>query len=194
MGLKYYVIDTETTGLSVKAHEIFQISIIRCDDLHQITKNIKIDNLKNVSKEALMVCKKELKDLLTGESKISVVNACNDFFNQDGLTSNHRCMIAYNAPFDYRFCKDLWLKCNMDFPAIYWLDTLKLARQWSKKTGILSPNYKLNTFLKTANIKPYKGEHEASVDAKNNFLLWKKLLENKIDILSNINNEGVIIW
>lgn len=62
-GINFYILDTETTGLSTKLHDVIEISIIRCSDKNQMTKNIKADNPKNASLEALKVNGKSISDL-----------------------------------------------------------------------------------------------------------------------------------
>jgi len=93
----YYVADCETNGLSTSNHEIFEISIIRCSDKVQITKNIRVERPELSSLDALAVTKKKISDLTLGENKEKVVNDIENFFSEDGSTSSFRCVICHNA-------------------------------------------------------------------------------------------------
>lgn len=182
--LEYYIIDTETTGLKAGHNEVTEISIIRCKDRHQLTRRIKAEHPERASDMALEITGLTFEDLLNGDKKEDVVTACETFFNQDGKTPEHRCMVAHNASFDKRFCHALWESCNKQFPSVIWLDTIKLAKLWSKKVGIKPDNFKLGTVLKFAAIKPMPGAHDAGSDARNTYLFWKKAMDNDLDYLA----------
>jgi DNA polymerase III epsilon subunit-like protein len=186
MSLNYYVIDTETTGLTSGHHEVTQISIIRCSDRNQLTRKIRAEFPERAQPQALQITNRTFEDLLEGDSKEKVVDECNEFFAQDSLTIEHRCLIAHNSNFDCRFCHALWANCKKEFPAIYWMDTIKFAKDWSKQTGIAPENFKLASVLKFANITPMQGQHEAGADARNTYLLWKRGTELGIDHLNAI--------
>lgn len=186
MSLNYYVIDTETTGLKAGFNEVTEISIIRCSDRHQLTRKILAEFPERVSPQALAATNRTFEDLLVGESKEKIVEECNAFFMQDGLTPEHRCMVAHNAAFDKRFCHALWESCRSSFVAICWMDTIKFAKDWSKKVGILPENFKLASVLKFANISPLPGAHNAGADARNTYLIWKKGMDLEMDHLNAI--------
>lgn len=194
MSLSYYIIDTETTGLKAGYNEITEISIVRCSDRHQLTKKVLCDYPDRATPMALKVTNRTFEDLLEGDSKDDVIEACNAFFAQDGKTPEHRCMVAHNASFDKRFCHDLWGSRRQSFPAICWMDTIKFAKDWSKKIGVLpevnpetgNPSFKLASVLKFANITPMPGAHDAGSDARNTYLVWKKGMELGIDHLGAI--------
>ena len=135
--LQFYLIDTETSGLADKIHEVVQISIIRCSDRHQLSKYIKAEHPETASEEALRITGKTHADLLKGDSKESVVELCDNFFAQDGTTPEHRCIVGHNIQrFDCRFLQALWTKCNKEFPANLWLDTIPFTKAYAKKFGI----------------------------------------------------------
>lgn len=181
--LEYYVIDTETTGLKAGHNEVTEISIVRCRDRHQLTRQIRAEFPERANDVALRITGKTFEDLLEGDDKEDVVNACNLFFNQDGLTPEHRCIVAHNAPFDKRFCHALWESCGQQFPAIVWLCTIKLSKLWSQKLGSKPENFQLGTMLKYAGIKPMPGAHDAGSDARNTYLLWSKGMASDLDYL-----------
>ena len=174
MGLHYYIIDTETTGLKAGYHEITEISIIRCTDRHQLTKKIRASYPDRANAISLEKTNRTMADLLVGDDKMSVIQACNTFFAQDGVSSEDRCIVAHNSAFDKRFCHATWESAGLVFPANNWMDTIKFAKEWAKRVGNEPANYQLATVLKFANIKPMPGAHDAGSDARNTYLFWKK--------------------
>src|ERR1700679_1153587 len=104
MSVVYYIIDTETTGLKINYHECTEIGIIRALDRVQLWRNIKCESPQNASFDALAITKKTLADLEKGFSRKEIVTECNKFFNEDGLTPAHRCIVGHNIfSFDKRF-------------------------------------------------------------------------------------------
>jgi DNA polymerase III epsilon subunit-like protein len=193
-GLKYYIIDTETTGLSANYHEIIEISIIRADDKHQLTKFIKAEYPQRASPEALKVTNKTPKDLLRGESKNSAVEAIDLFLSQDQSTPEHRVFVAHNAPFDRRFCHALWSSVNKIFPANCWLDTKTLVKETLVKNGISKPkDLTLKGAMSQIGAKAYEGAHNALVDSRNCYLLWKKAMDNNVNYLPHIKRSPHVL-
>ena len=177
----YYIVDTETTGLSADNNEIFQISIIRCSDRNQLTKWIKCENLDAVSPRALEVTNSTMADLVKGDAKEDVVDACNRFFDDDGAGPEQRCIIGHNIiGFDKRFLYRLWEKCDSPFPANMWLCTLQYMRKYAKQQGLPSKGLDLNSSCKILGIKPKLGAHSAVIDTQNNYFLWKGLQKTGI--------------
>lgn len=185
--MKYYIIDTETTGLKAGWNEITEISIIRCDDREQLTERIAVKYPERASAIALEITGKTVEDILEGESKLFVVDYINKWLEKDGLTPEHRCFIAHNANFDKRFCHSLWDSVGLKFPAVCWLDTIKFAKGWAAQVGNPPDSYKLQSVLKFANITPLPGVHNAKSDSQNTYLFWKKGMDlNIINHLSMI--------
>jgi DNA polymerase III epsilon subunit-like protein len=191
--IQYYAIDTETTGLDPKVHEITQISIIRCSDRHQLDKYIRAEYPDKVSPQALKVTGRTYADLLKGEKKEDVVDFCEKFLFEDGLTSEHRCFIAHNARFDRDFCHALWAKLDRKFPGDLWLDTKEFTRSLAIKKGIVKPKLNLQASLEIAQVKARPGAHNAVVDTQNAYLLWKKLMSEDIDHLPHIKRTPHIL-
>lgn len=183
--MEYYVLDVETTGLSAENHETTQISIVRCKDRHQLSKYIAAEHPERASYEALNITGRTLKDIIRGETKEDAVISCDDFFQQDGKTPEHRCIIAHNAPFDRRFVHALWGKVNKTFPANLWLDTKTLTGRLAKKNGQKKPSLTLESSLKIASVNNVtSGAHNAIADTRNTYKLWKRLVEDhKVDSL-----------
>jgi DNA polymerase III epsilon subunit-like protein len=182
----FYILDTETNGLKAGYHEITQISIIRCSDRVQLTRDIKIEYPERSSFQALEVTGRTLYDLLSGEQKEKVVEDCEKFWAQDKKTPEHRCLVAHNASFDKRFCHALWQSCGKKFPVVCWMDTLPFVKKWAKYIGCDQKKFSLDESLKFANIPIKETLHNASSDAKHLFLLWKKGMDARIDHLSSI--------
>lgn len=186
-GIEYYILDTETTGLSLNMHEIFEISVIRCKDKVQISRTIKADNPKMASYDALKITNKTIQDLYRGISKEQAIKEVNDFFNQDGLTPSNRCIVGHNVvAFDKRFLHHLWQSYNQEFPADLWLDTLSLSKKIAKSQGHIKAKVNLHAALDLFGIKKLAEAHNAKIDSRNNYLLWNYFKENHPDWLEHI--------
>ena len=187
-GIQYYVIDTETTGLKADYHEMTEVGIIRCTDRVQLWRQIKCVYPERANFDALAITKKTMADLERGHDGINVVEECEKFFAEDGLTSAHRCIIAHNAPFDRKFLHAFWALHGKEFPAHLWLDTMALTREFIKKTGLDAeckakglpkPKVNLHSALDLVNVKKLSEAHNAKVDSRNTFLLHRNLVEEK---------------
>jgi DNA polymerase III epsilon subunit-like protein len=186
-GINYYVIDTETTGLKTDYHEMTEIGIIRCTDRMQLWRQIKCEYPERANFDALAITKKSMADLEKGHLKYDVVAECDKFFNEDGLTPAHRCIVAHNAPFDRRFLHALWAQCGKQFPAHLWLCTMALTKEFAKQTGLLvkgqkkedKPAFHLHASCDLTGVKKISQAHNAKVDSRNTYLLWRNLLEEK---------------
>ncbi len=179
-GIKYYVIDTETTGLKSDYHEITEIGIIRADDRVQLWRQVKCEYPERANFDALAITKKTLADLDKGFSKEDVVAECEKFFNEDGLTPQHRCIVGHNIfSFDKRFLFALWEKVGKVFPATLWIDTIPMTKHYAKQIGLVRPKVNLHAACEIVGIKKFSDAHNAKVDSRNSYLLWKDLIENK---------------
>lgn len=178
-GLKYYVIDTETTGLKANYHEITEIGIIRCDDRVQLWRQVKCVNPERANFDALAITKKTLSDLERGLDAQAVVEECNKFFSEDGLTAAHRCIVGHNVSFDRKFLHALWEQLGLEFPAHLWLDTMSLTREYAKQIGLVKPKVNLHASCDLLGVKKLSEAHNAKVDSRNTFLLHRNLVEEK---------------
>lgn len=188
MSLQYYIIDTETTGLKANYNEMTEIGIIRCTDRVQLWKQIKCEFPERANFDALAITKKTMADLSRGMDKEAVVEECEKFFNEDGLTPAHRCIVAHNAPFDQKFLHALWASCGKEFPANLWLCSMAMTRAYIKKMGFDEdakkkglPKHKVNLHAACdlAGIKKISEAHNAKVDSRNTYLLHRNLVEDK---------------
>lgn len=195
MSLQYYVIDTETTGLKTHYHEMTEIGIIRCTDRMQVWRQIKCENPERANFDALAITKKSMSDLERGHLRAAVVAECNKFFQEDGLTPAHRCIVAHNAPFDKKFLHALWEQTGQIFPAHLWLCTMALSRDYAKKQGLMvkgQPKQKVNLHAACdmVGVKKISEAHNAKVDSRNTYLLYRNLVEEKkVDYLPFIKTE-----
>lgn len=184
MSIQYYIIDTETTGLKANYHEMTEIGIIRVTDRMQLWRQIKCEYPERANFDALAITKKSMADLERGDSRDDIVNKCETFFNEDGLTPAHRCIVAHNAPFDRKFLQALWGQVGKSFPAHLWLCTMALARDYAKNQGLMAkgmPRQKVNLHASCdlVGVKKISEAHNAKVDSRNTYLLYRNLVEEK---------------
>lgn len=196
MALHYYVIDTETTGLKSGHHEMTEIGIIRCTDRYQLHRKIRCEYPERANFDALKITGKTMADLAYGDVRKDVVKLSNEFFAQDGQQPAGRCIVAHNAAFDRKFLHALWESVEEEFPATLWLDTIALTGEFVKKsdintlnvtktaTGRVSKN--LHAACDLVGVKKLSEAHNAKVDSRNTYLLWKKLMDDGIDYLPHI--------
>lgn len=185
--IQYYVIDTETTGLRSGYHELTEIGIVRCKDRVLLWRPVKCKYPERANFDALAITGKSMQDLHQGYDSEEVVEICEKFFNEDGLTPAHRCIICHNAAFDKKFLHALWQQENKVFPANLWLDTMALTREYAKKIGLVKPKVNLQASCELLGIKKTAGVHNAKSDSKNTYLLYKELVDNqKINYLPYI--------
>lgn len=185
MSIQYFIIDTESNGLSSTEHELNEISIIRTVDKVQLTKQIICEHPEKSSYDALRITGKSLADLQKGFPKEEVVGLVEKFFADSGGEANNRCIVAHNAQFDRKMLWALWAKCNKEFPAFYWLDTIHMTRNYAKKQQIIKPKVNLAAACDLLQIKKVAGVHNAKSDARNTFYLWQKLM-SEVDHLEHI--------
>lgn len=190
MSLHFYVVDTETTGLRSSYHEMTEIGIIRCTDRVQLHRCIKCAYPERASFDALKITKKTMSDLEKGYDKSAVVNECNKFFAEDGATPAARVIIGHNIiPFDKKFLHAMWGEQNQEFPAHLWLDTIALTREFLKQNGIKTRTINLHASCDYVGVKKLSEAHNAKVDSRNNYLLYRNLVEEKkIDYLPFIKS------
>lgn len=199
-GLLYYVIDTETTGLKANYNEMSEIGIIRYTDRVQLWRNIKCEYPERANFDALAITKKTMADLERGFPKEQVVAECEKFFAEDGATPSHRCIVAHNASFDRRFLHALWEQCGKQFPANMWIDTISMTKDFLKtvdqsqltivKTATGKVSTQLHACCDMVGIKKISEAHNAKVDSRNTYLLFRNLMdERKVDHLKHIKTE-----
>ena len=176
--MERYVLDTETTGVDCKKHEITEIAIIRCKDLVQKTWNVKIKYPENCDKKALEVTRTTPQQLVSrGKHIEEVIPMVNAFLDEDKTEPKNRIIIAHNAPFDERFVSHYWNKSGFNFPAYMWCCTLAMSRKYNKLNG-LDKAARLEVMLVKLGIKHNPNAlHGSTIDTQQTYKLHKKFLE-----------------
>jgi DNA polymerase III epsilon subunit-like protein len=198
MAIEYYLLDTETTGLKNSYHEINQISIIRVSDGVQCTVNIAVDYPRRSNPEALKIQNKTYRDLLQGVPKSEAVARVDQFMLGDGKTTEHRCIVAYNAAFDRRFCHATWASLSKQFPADLWLCAMAFGKKYAKRIGpekiaqaqnLPKPKFSLDLFMQAVGLPVKYGSHSATIDTQNTLVLFNFLMAQKLDYVGLIKRE-----
>lgn len=208
MSLNLYIIDTETTGLSIDVHEINQISVLRVEDREQLDIQIKVKKPHVYNPQALEIQGISPADLRQGDTIEDAVAMVNTFLSEDGKTKAHRCMIAHNAPFDRKFVHRAWDIVDKEFPADLWMCTQSFGKRYVKKhggekiaqaqlaagidirkdkKGKFKPKFGLNNFMVGVGLRPIEGAHQASIDAKNTVDLYNWLIKSNTEHVSLIS-------
>lgn len=192
-GLIFYIFDLETTGLSSKIHEIDEISIIRCSDRTQLTTMVRCDNPERANYDALKVTGKTVEDLCNGISKEEAVSLVDKFLEEDGATSAHRCFIGHKViTFDKKFIHAMYSQVGKELPVDLWMDTWEMMKHYVKSSGLKDEAKKkgekisltLQASCELMGIKKFSQAHSSKFDTRNNYLLYKHLIEDKqIDYL-----------
>ena len=186
-GIVFYILDLETTGLSKLRHEIIEISVIRVSDRCQINRQVRADRPNDASFDALKITGKTIDDLYIGISKKQMIADIEEFFNQDGLTPAHRCIVGHNIiGFDKNFLHYAWDKADKQFPAELWFDTLSMCRKVAKDMGLVRPRLNLHSVCDMFGIKKIATAHNSKDDTKNNYMLFQYFIDKKIPYLELI--------
>lgn len=181
-GIKFYCLDTETTGLkSTDYHnEITQLCAIRVDDKLQYDKVIRAHYPEHAQAMALQITGKTHADLRQGVERMDAVESFEAYLNADGLKPNARCIIAHNASFDRRFLQELWSQCGRVFPADLWIDTIPMIRAYGKRQGMVKVATNLEASCSLLGVgKKVAGAHNAISDTRNLYFLWNKLIQTE---------------
>lgn len=176
-GIEFFVGDVESLGLNPAYHEMTEISLIRVSNKCQLWRCIKCDYPERANIDALRMTHKTIEDLSNGDTREQIVELCNKFLNEDGLTPSHRCLIGHNVSFDRRMCWALWEKVGKELPISLYVDTMVLTRAYAKKIGLVKPKVNLDASCNMLGIKKFAGAHSAQSDTRNTYLLWKALTE-----------------
>ena len=210
MSISYYILDCETSGLSVDIHEINQLSILRISDKEQLSYQIKVKHPHVYNAQALEIQGITPADLRNGIPIEEVAEAVALFFNEDGQKPAGRCIIAHNAPFDRKFIHRAWDRLGLEFPADLWLCTQSFAKRYVKKhnngdkiakaqldggvdgikkdkSGSLKPKFGLNNFMVGVGLTPKIGAHSAEVDVQNTDVLYDWLINSSTEYVSLID-------
>lgn len=207
MSLIYYILDCETTGLSVDFHEMNQLSVMRVHDQKQLSLQIKVKKPNVYNQAALDVQGITPDDLRQGITIKEVISQVDSFFKEDGKTQAHRCIIAHNAPFDRKFVHRAWENEGAEFLADLWICTESFGKRYVKKHGSekiaqaqlkagvdlkrdkfgqLKPRFGLNNLLLGVGLNPKAGAHRAEIDVQNTLELYNWLMSSRTEHVSLI--------
>lgn len=188
-GLQYYVLDLETTGLSEKLHAITELSVIRCSDRFQLTRQVKVDpfKMKFISADALKITGKTIQDLKSGVEPLQLVEDFETFLNKDKLTPSHRVIVGHNViNFDRKFLHSLWKSQEKSFPADYFLDTVPFAKRLAAQMGQPKAKMKLDAAMDFFGLKKVANAHTAKGDSRATYHLWRHLMDKGVDYIDLI--------
>jgi DNA polymerase III epsilon subunit-like protein len=194
--LKFYILDVESTGLKAGYHELTEIGIVRFDDCVQLWDKIKCEYPERASLDALRITGKNMKDLYVGKNLEDSVDRVTGFFESDGLTSAHRCIIGHNVAFDRKFIHAAWDRCDKRFPADLWLDTKTLTNKFIKdkdtsqfiKTASGKVQLTLHACCDIMGARKPSSAHNAKADSQATYFLWKRLKEENVAYMRDIKN------
>lgn len=198
------VLDTETTGLDVKKHEIIQLGLIKANllDYNEITildkqqYNIRPVNIKTASPEALKINGYSEK---LWENSIPFKN-CFEVLNE--IFSNSEFLIGQNLIFDLKFLNKEYRRHGLSYPQIpKYVDTKYMGETLVNEGRLKSSS--MDNMCKHYNIKVNGRAHTALADCERTLMIWQKLnktIQNKFftykepyDAYKKINHARKII-
>lgn len=181
-GLVFYTIDLETNGIKCMYHTVNEISIIRHTDRVQLSKKIRCKSPEKSSYDALKITGKTLQDLMHGEENSDVVDKCNKFLEEDGLSPAHRVIVGHNIfSFDRRFLHAMWEEEGKIFPANSYCDTMTMCKTYVKQRGLAKQRVNLAAASQLMGINKFANAHSAKGDSRQTYLLFNKLIESGMD-------------
>jgi DNA polymerase III alpha subunit (gram-positive type) len=182
----FYVVDTETTGLSI-ANDIIELSLIRLKDDQQKTWMIKPIDYSAIEAGALRVNGHKLEDIthLTKHGQETYLDAnkviveIENWIMEDGVSAENRILIAHNITFDKVMLESLWKKCGASdsFPfGRRVLDTMITEVFLDYCQDKFAEGYSLSSVSKKYSVKNERA-HSAAADTKCCADVFKKQVE-----------------
>lgn len=169
-------IDTETTGLDVKKHEIIQIGLVilqQQDNGNLIYEEkheykIKPINIKNASAEALKIngyTENDWKDAISFRKCFEILNK---------TFSKCECLIGQNLIFDLRFISKEYWRYGLELPKIpKYIDTKHMGQQLVNEGKINSCS--MDKMCKHFDVKYSGRAHTALTDCMRTVAVWERL-------------------
>ena len=183
--IQFYIADTETTGLNIRMHEIFQLSLIRAKDRCQLTLEIQVEKPQLASFDALRITGKTIADLSRGVTKLQAIRDVEEFLAEDEHEPSHRCLILHNAAFDRKFLQAMWQRFNRRLPFDLYLDTIPMYKDYARRQGLGKISAKLDSACEQLGLKKFGASHSALGDTRHTYLLWERL-SKEIDFMDHI--------
>lgn len=127
-------------------------------------------------------------DLSNGVSKEEAVAKIDKFLAQDGATRAHRCFIGHKViSFDKKMIHALYEKCGKELQVDLWLDTWDMIKAYADKSGLKAEakarnekmSFTLHASCDLLGVKKFSDAHSSKFDTRNNYLLYKNLIEDK---------------
>lgn len=205
--MKYFFLDTETTGINPNKNAMVQLSaIIEIDGVQKEQINYFIKPFKGaeISEEALTVIGKTKEEIFSWEEPSVIFNQFSELLNKyidpyDKTDKFH--LLAYNAQFDQQFLRQFFFQNHSKFYASYFffppIDVMYLAAEHLKETRALMPNFKLETVAKFMNVlSEEENYHDALFDVTAMYQIYKKIIStnqpavlDSLSVETNLKNE-----
>lgn len=182
-----YVIDTETTGLDNKLHDIIEMSMYRIylnkgaeQEGEQKTWLIKAARPENIQADALAKNGHKKEDILCQtdygkenyKSIESVIEEVEEWISKDGMSSHDRVFAGQNPLFDFSHMEETWKRNNSidTFPFLTGankliIDTKHIALFFDICLGQKRDRYNLGSLVKSFGVKKGKA-HRADEDTR----------------------------
>jgi len=162
--------DTETTGLNPKVHEVIEIGLIVVDseDLSESDRfysKVAPERMEDADERALLINHYSWQSWIDAPAKEVVVDRLEPFFDE------HTIICGHNIPFDIAFIDAMFKSCNKG-PLLYGgiIDTKRVAKQ----LNIKSASYRLGALCQKLGIDQ-KNAHSALSDVMANIELFRQL-------------------
>lgn len=172
-------IDTETTGLDLKRHQIIQLGVARydlkdCDDpklLEKYEYNIKPSNIKAASPEALKI------NGYTEEAWADSIPFIECFPLLDDVFNRSDALIGQNLIFDLRFIAKEYWRYGLKMPKVpKYIDTKYMGQQLVNEGKLKSCS--MDNMCKHYSIKYDGRAHTALTDCMRTVTVWERLRKN----------------
>jgi len=186
--MKYFFLDTETTGLNYKEHGIIQIGgIVEIDGKVEVEIDLKCQpfSFQKISKESLDINKVTVKDIqkfMPPEKAFRELISILDSFVNRYEKDDKFFLVGYNAFFDNCFLHEFFENNHEQyFSSYFWwppIDVAVLFQEVMKEYRHKFQNFKLENIAAILNIDVTI--HDALSDAKACRELYKRLQSGNI--------------